>query len=121
VRYAGQSRVSVGTESIRNISGSIVFNHSTLELGNGVGFFVAANGSLSVSNSTIQNNVGSGISFDGGASLTVTSSNLVHNSIGIYLGTSTIAPILNQVIFSANNIGLQVSGGPARSSPGAAL
>ena len=43
--------------------GSIAFNHSTLELGNGIGLNVIENGSLSVSNSTFQGNNGNGINF----------------------------------------------------------
>jgi plastocyanin len=88
VRYAGASRSGVGTESIRTLTGSIVFNHSTLEQGNGAGINVATNGNLSVGHSTIRNNTGA----------------------GIYLGSSGSAPTLDHVIFNANATGLQVSG-----------
>ena len=96
-------------------TGKATFDHTRIRFG-GIGWYGYPSnsirnegGAVTMTYATVESSIGIGLALNGGT-LSVTNSTFAHNDTGISLGTSASAPVLDQVVFSSNTVGLLVAG-----------
>ena len=96
-------------------TGKATFDHTRIRFG-GIGWYGYPSnsirnegGAVTMTYATVESSIGIGLALNG-RTLSVTNSTFAHNDTGISLGTSASAPVLDQVVFSSNTVGLLVAG-----------